>query len=174
MLKEKLILKVLIFISIFLISSNLFINNEIFNSYSIRNKKKIFCFILTTANHLDDRATVAFDTWVSKCDNHAFITLLPEDKNFLLNKESNGFKYKNKLNVLQPEHFITDSYNNLTTKIYLAITNIYKENNDYEWYLKADTDTFIFMNNLRNFLSDKNSSEPVTFGYDMDLVSTGR
>ncbi len=32
--------------------------------------------------------------------------------------------------------------------------------------MKADEDTFIFVNNLRNFLKSKNPNEPVTFGYD--------
>ena len=43
---------------------------------------------------------------------------------------------------------------------------VFDKFNDYDWYLKADDDTYIFMDNLRDFLKTKNSSSPVTFGYD--------
>jgi len=36
--------------------------------------------------------------------------------------------------------------------------------------LKADDDTFIFVDNLREFVSNKNSSLPVTYGYDFKVI----
>jgi hypothetical protein len=36
----------------------------------------------------------------------------------------------------------------------------------YDFYLKADDDTFVFVDNLRKFLSDKNRTSPVTYGWD--------
>lgn len=172
MLSGKQIFKVLLFICFFIIGSNYIISRDYFNLYWKTKSKQIYCFIITTAEQLDDQAIVTYETWASKCDNHAFITLLSDEqitKSTLLKKGSNLMRYNNTFNVLHPKHFVTDSYKNLTTKIHLAIADIYKENNDYEWYLKADTDTFIFMNNLKRFLTDKNSSQPVTYGYDMSL-----
>ena len=43
---------------------------------------------------------------------------------------------------------------------------LYKNYNDFDFYLKADDDTFVFVDNLRKFLSNKNRSSPVTYGWD--------
>ncbi len=45
--------------------------------------------------------------------------------------------------------------------------------NKYDWYLKTDDDTFIFMDNLRSFLAAKNKTEPVTYGYDYSTLVEG-
>jgi glycoprotein-N-acetylgalactosamine 3-beta-galactosyltransferase len=43
--------------------------------------------------------------------------------------------------------------------------DIYRAHPNYDWYLKADDDTFIFMDNLRDFLSDKKPRAPVSYGF---------
>ena len=57
----------------------------------------------------------------------------------------------------------------LSHKVFLTVKHLYNKYNDYDWYLKADDDTFIFVDNLRQFVADKNSSSPVTFGYDFKV-----
>jgi len=49
------------------------------------------------------------------------------------------------------------------------LKDTYIHNNEFDWYLKADDDTFVFMNNLRKFLKNKNSSVPIDFGYDLKI-----
>jgi glycoprotein-N-acetylgalactosamine 3-beta-galactosyltransferase len=49
----------------------------------------------------------------------------------------------------------------------------YKYNNKYDWYLKADDDTFVFVDNLRLFLNDKNPNLPVDYGYDFKVKVEG-
>ena len=45
---------------------------------------------------------------------------------------------------------------------------------NYDWYLKADDDSFIHVDNMRTFLGAKDSNMPVTFGYDFKpLVEKG-
>ncbi len=54
---------------------------------------------------------------------------------------------------------------NLTSKVFGAYKYIYSNQNNYDWYIKADYDTFVFVDNLRKFLSDKHPLKPVTYGY---------
>jgi glycoprotein-N-acetylgalactosamine 3-beta-galactosyltransferase len=72
----------------------------------------------------------------------------------------------NPLPLLQPAHYKRENYSQLTDKMFQTYKYISKKYGDYDWYLKADDDTFIFMDNLRKFLSDKNSSSPVNFGHN--------
>ena len=72
--------------------------------------------------------------------------------------------------ILQPAFFETDIYGKLTDKVFRTLEDVYLRYNDYDWYLKADDDTFIFVDNLKTFLKTKNSSQPVTFGFDFKII----
>ena len=50
---------------------------------------------------------------------------------------------------------------------------MYQYNPNYDWYLRADDDTFIFFENLKSFLRDKNQKSPVTYGFDFKLLVEG-
>lgn len=76
------------------------------------------------------------------------------------------FKYENTLNLLQPEGLTNDTFKALTNKVYRSFLDVAQHHSDYKWYLKADIDTFIFMDNLNQFLDKHNSSTPVSFGYN--------
>jgi glycoprotein-N-acetylgalactosamine 3-beta-galactosyltransferase len=134
----------------------------------LTNKKNptIFCLIITTADNLNSHAEQIYDSWAHKCDQHRFITLIPGNNKSEIWEE----KYKNKLNLLKPDGFIIDKYNLLSHKMFRMFMDVYKYYNKYDWYLKADDDTFIFYDNLKKFLADKNSSEPITFGRDFHMA----
>ncbi len=133
-------------------------------------RKKLFCIILTKKTNLYNMTNLIYRAWARKCDNFKFITTLP--KQLILNNSriKKGIEVKinnNRVNLLQPPGYVNDKYEKLTDKVYLTFKYLYENNyNDYEWYLKADDDTFIFVNNLRKFLSNKNPAMPITFGYD--------
>lgn len=127
---------------------------------------RIFCIILTTTEHLKTRAKAIFDTWAVKCDNYRFVTKLD-----YANKEEVSINVDKPFinNLLQPAGFFNESYDKLTDKVYLTIKYLYRKYKTYDWYLKADDDTFIFVDNLRKFLSDKNPLNPITYGYDFKV-----
>ena len=54
----------------------------------------------------------------------------------------------------------------LTMKTMTTFDYVYKHHyNEADWFMKADDDTYVFVENLRYFLSSQNASEPVYFGY---------
>ena len=54
----------------------------------------------------------------------------------------------------------------LTAKTMKAFDYVYKHHyDDADWFMKVDDDTYVIVDNLRYFLSSRNSSEPVYFGH---------
>ena len=109
--------------------------------------------ILTSNKSIDTRGRGVVEAWANKCDNYKLIALLNKVPEIIENEH-----------VLQPPDLVHDTYDKLTEKVYRSIKYISKNYGDYDWYLKADDDTFIFVDNLRKFLSDKDPSKPVQFG----------
>ena len=60
---------------------------------------------------------------------------------------------------------VSEGRDNLWAKTKNAFTYVYHEHFDeYDWFVKADDDTYMIIENLRLLLKDKNSSEPIFFG----------
>ena len=143
---------------------------KVFNNLISSSNPTIFCFILTSKNNLDSRVKVTYEAWAHKCDDHSFVLILSGQK-------SDGKRIHSQINstfnLLQPEGLLIDSYRKLTDKVYRMFLDAFKYNSDYDWYVKADDDTFFFVDNLRNFLKTKNYTEPVSYGYDMKMIVEG-
>ena len=72
--------------------------------------------------------------------------------------------------ILHPAFHNIETYQKLTDKVLRTFQDVYLRYNNYDWYLKADDDTFIFVDNLKSFLKTKNSSQPVTYGFDFKTI----
>ena len=79
-------------------------------------------------------------------------------------------EFTNPFPILQPANHQVEVYGKLTDKVYKTLRDVYLRYNDYDWYLKADDDTFIFIDNLKSFLKTKNSTQPVTYGFDFKTI----
>ena len=133
-------------------------------------KPKIFCMILTTKNNLKNKAKVIFDLWASQCDGYRFISMMPDSANkFTATDTFKELKYEDLFDVLQPVELKEDIYKKLTHKVYAGFRHVYNNHQDYDWYLKADDDTVVFFDNLRQFLTDKDKNAPITYGYNINL-----
>ncbi len=131
---------------------------------------------------LNFKAPISYESWIHRCDDYRFLTILPNEA-----KSNQEYNYKYSLDatisvdhsnlkqiqfrqkfkyikLLQPPGFLNDAYKNLTNKIYLSYKFIYEKYPNFKWYLKCDDDTFMHMNNLKKFLSEKNSSHAVSYG----------
>ena len=59
----------------------------------------------------------------------------------------------------------------LRNKTVMALDLLYKEYvHDYDWFMKADDDTFVIVENLRYLLSEHSPSDPVWFGHRFKRV----
>ena len=170
--------------SLFVITSCvlLFVGNYLTDNFLVSSRIKnlvyrprIFCLIITSAANLNTRARSVHESWAPNCDNYKLVMVVPEvvlnqSKLILTNATLlSGFEMTfDQMPLLQPPNYTLDRYNRLTDKIYSTLKYLYLNHNDYDWYLKADDDTFVFVENLRNFLSRKNKTSPVTYGYDFN------
>lgn len=147
---------ILIYFGIFYFFENAS-NISIFPSKEMKiNEKFLFCMILThPGGFRNKKPQIVYNVWGSRCDHFKFITIRP---NISLNVNSLFFN----LTGIKKE-----TYNRLSRKVFSAFKETYQEYPDFDWYLKADDDTFIEMDNLREFLKNKNQKEPVTFGHDL-------
>ncbi|CAF1090432.1 unnamed protein product [Brachionus calyciflorus] len=146
---------------------------------NVSNLPRVFCILLTSEKNLNTKAKSIYEIWANQCDNFKFISLIPDE--LLTHNSSNNTSNstylqldKNYVNSwLQPPGLKEDTYDKLTTKVYLAYKHIYQLYPDYDWYLKSDDDTFIFVDNLKKFLNDKKPLSPVTYGYDFKVIVDG-
>lgn len=156
--------KIKIFLSIIFLLSPLYLFLTSHHSYfrihidlnnHLNSNPRIYCFILTAPKYFDTRARAVNSTWAPRCDRYTFISEYFNDTKGL---------------PIAPIANITAGYRYLIQKTGLALRYIYENfARDYDWIVKADDDTYLFIDNLKNFLKDKNPSEPITFGHNFKV-----
>lgn len=114
--------------------------------------------MLTHEKNFKTKADFMKNAWAKCCDNFKLV--------LLFNNDTRGIAEID--HVLQPPGLLVDAYNKLTDKVFYTLKYVYSVYSDYDWYLKADDDTFVFVDNLKWFLSQKNASKPITFGLNFN------
>ncbi|TMW51191.1 hypothetical protein DOY81_003727 [Sarcophaga bullata] len=111
------------------------------------NTTRVLCWVMTQpANHLT-KAIHIRKTWGQRCHKLLFIST-----------EANEELKTITLNVEEGRH-------NLWNKTKEALKYIYKQHfNEAEWFLKADDDTYVVMENLRYLLYQYPAEVPLYFG----------
>ncbi len=152
-----------IIIALFLLIFYLSINQLIYNTQINLNKKspinsvRICCLILTTPKYFNTRTRAVNTTWAPRCDKYLFIS-----------EHTNNTQHF----PIAPIQNLTIGYKHLTKKSTLAFYYAYENFIDqFDWFVKADDDTYIIIENLKNFLQKQNSSQAITFGYNLKVYS---
>jgi hypothetical protein len=113
----------------------------------LESEVRILCWVLTHPLNHKNKATTVKNTWGKRCNKLVFISTRPDDD----------------LGVLLVN--VTEDRVNLWGKTRHGLQKVYeKYGNDYDWFLKADDDTWIFMENLRHFLYAYSPDMPIYFG----------
>ena len=103
---------------------------------------------MTSPDTLHSRAISIKETWGPRCD----VTL------YMSSKVDPDFPA-----IGLP---VSEGRNSLWNKTKAAFQYIYEHHfNDADWFMKVDDDTYVIVENLRDFLRNKNSSKPVYYGH---------
>ena len=119
------------------------------NGFNLKEieRPRILCWIPTSPTNLAARAKSVKDTWGKRCDMLLFFS----------SKADSSFPAIG-LNV-------GEGRKRLFNKTRASLRYIYQHHiNDADWFLKADDDTYVIMENLRYFLSKLNPSNPHYIG----------
>ena len=113
----------------------------------LSKRVRVLCFVMTCPERLDSKASHVKATWGSRCNKVLYVS--------------------DYLNTTFPTINITVDHGRkyLTAKTMAAFDYIYKHHlNDADWFMKADDDTYVIMENLRYFLSEQDTNKPLLFG----------
>ncbi|XP_060080991.1 glycoprotein-N-acetylgalactosamine 3-beta-galactosyltransferase 1-like [Ylistrum balloti] len=108
---------------------------------------RILCWVLTCPKNLESKARHVKNTWAKRCNKVIYIS----------SKENSTFPTVG-VNV-------SEGREHLTTKTMRAFRYVYENHlNDADWFLKADDDTFVVVENLRYLLSKYSPKDPIFLG----------
>ncbi|CAH1394523.1 unnamed protein product [Nezara viridula] len=113
----------------------------------LASKVRILCWVMTSPSNHKKKAQHIKATWGPRCNVLLFMSSV-EDKEL-------G-------SIALP---VSEGRNSLWAKTKAAYQHVYDHYMDKaDWFMKADDDTYVIVENLRYMLSDYNTSEPVYFG----------
>ena len=132
-------------------------------------KDKLLCMVLLSKSSLESLGVPLMKSWGHRCNKTVIICNCKEAK---FTKKENE-EYIKKWEILELP--IVEDYNKMAEKVMVCMKVIYeKYGQEFNWFLMTDHDTFIFTRNLFKFIRTKNTSLPLTYGYNLvQEVPTG-
>jgi hypothetical protein len=123
------------------------------------NENQLMCLILTNEDNLVKKAIPVYNFWAQKCGKALFA----------LNANNlNKSKYQ-ELEFTIMNLNVTERREEMGIKTLKALNNAYANyHNEYKWFLLTDDDTYIFFNNLQDFISKRSFNDPFTYGFNFD------
>lgn len=116
-------------------SSRIYSHIRIANNTQNSHNPTVLCFIMTYSEYHSTRIKDVLETWGPKCDRLVIASDVEDPT----------------VGSIQIQ--ASSSYWNLWYKLGETVNYIYNHYPGYDWYLKADDDTFVIMENLKAFLA---------------------
>ncbi|XP_068140299.1 glycoprotein-N-acetylgalactosamine 3-beta-galactosyltransferase 1 [Drosophila tropicalis] len=113
---------------------------------------RVLCMVLTCPENLEREAKNVYATWGQRCSKLIFAS-------------SENYEPLGVVQVVEADGGSYADLWNKTREGFRYVWQIYGQ--DYDWFLKADDDTYVIMENLRYMLSYYDPDMPVYFGYKM-------
>lgn len=110
---------------------------------------RILCYVNTIPATYFTKAQHVKHTWARRCTKTFFFSSKTEETIPVIN-----------LNLTKPE-----SRMHLWSKMRKIVRYVYQYRNDYDYFYKADDDTYLFVENLADELSRRNRDEPFMIGH---------
>ncbi|XP_032293432.1 glycoprotein-N-acetylgalactosamine 3-beta-galactosyltransferase 1 isoform X4 [Drosophila virilis] len=113
---------------------------------------RVLCMVLTCPDYVERYAQHVHATWGQRCSKLVFVSS----------------QHYEPLGVVQVVESNGGGYEDLWNKTREGFRHVWLEYGEqYDWFLKADDDTYVIMENLRHMLSAYDPNMPVYFGYQM-------
>ena len=102
--------------------------------------------------NLETKALAVKETWIKNCNKYAFFSS----------------KLDKKFPTIKLE--IGEGLDQLTSKVMASFTYVYENHGDNaDWFVKADDDTYMIIENLRYLLSHYDPNKPLYFGHHFKM-----
>lgn len=128
-------------------------HDEMEIAQELAKKVRVLCWVMTSPENHKTRAIHVQATWGKRCDKLLFVSEQTDTS----------------LPVLKVS--VDHGREHLTAKTMTAFDHIFEDHFDEaDWFLKADDDTYVVVENLKYFLSSQNSSNAVFFGHHFKTI----
>ncbi|XP_069111076.1 glycoprotein-N-acetylgalactosamine 3-beta-galactosyltransferase 1-like [Argopecten irradians] len=115
----------------------------------LTKKIKVFCVIMARTVDLPKKSTAIHKTWAKRCTNVIYI----------------AYDVKTSYEFPVIQDVLPERLYNYRSRIQNVISIIRKHHiNNYDWFLIATDETYVIMENLRYFLSNKDPTAPILYG----------
>ncbi|XP_042885619.1 glycoprotein-N-acetylgalactosamine 3-beta-galactosyltransferase 1-like [Penaeus japonicus] len=123
------------------------LTKELQEARRLYKKVRVLCWVLMYPDGHDTKARPIKATWGKRCNKLIFMSTKDDPSVGAIDVGS------------------LEGYTKLWNKTRSALQYIYKNHlEDFEWFLKADSDTYVLVDNLRYVLQDYDTNEPIYFG----------
>ncbi|KAF7234239.1 hypothetical protein EG68_12071 [Paragonimus skrjabini miyazakii] len=115
---------------------------------------RVFCYVNTFSLQYDVKAIHAQNTWVRKCTSYTFLGAKPHPRLRTLGSRVNFFESKQRL----------------WQKLRATMKFLYEIADEYDFFFKADDDTYVIMKNLHKLLEKMDPEEAFMTGREYGLI----
>ena len=129
-------------------------NDDVDVAVQLEKEVRVLCWIMTGQVNHEKKAKHVKATWGKRCNKLIFMSDGPSDTLPAVNIAEG-----------------MEGRDHLTAKTMRAFDYVYEHfRDDYDWFMKADDDTYVIVENLRYLLSAHKPTEPVYFGHHFKVI----